>query len=213
MKKSISDLREEYTKASLTTIEASKDPIQQFMQWFENAVASEIHEPNAMNLATINEGKVSSRIVLLKGVENGSFLFYTNYESDKGKQILANPEVALNFFWPELERQVRIEGIANKVSAETSDTYFKSRPRSSQIGAWVSPQSKPISKREVLDERLKVIEAQFEGIEVERPEHWGGFAVTPTLVEFWQGRRSRLHDRLSYKQVETGGWIIERLAP
>ncbi len=213
MKKSIADLREEYTKASLTTEEASKDPIQQFMNWFENAVSSEIHEPNAMNLATYNNGKVSSRIVLLKGVEKGEFLFYTNYESDKGQQIVAHPQVALTFFWPELERQVRIEGTAEKVSEEVSDEYFKSRPRPSQIGAWVSPQSKPISKRDVLDERLKDIEAQFEGEEVDRPPHWGGFAIKPNLIEFWQGRPSRLHDRLCYTQLETGGWKIERLAP
>jgi pyridoxamine 5'-phosphate oxidase len=213
MKKSIADLREEYTKATLTTEEVLKDPIQQFMSWFENAVASEIYEPNAMNLATYSAGKVSSRIVLLKGVENGQFLFYTNYESDKSQQITTHPQVALNFFWPELERQVRIEGNAEKLSAEVSDEYFKSRPRSSQIGAWVSPQSKPISERAVLDERLKEIEVQFDGKDVERPPHWGGFAIRPSMLEFWQGRPSRLHDRLCYTQVETGGWMIQRLAP
>lgn len=213
MEKNIADLREEYTKAKLDIHEVSDDPVNQFMKWFDNAVNSAIMEPNAMNLATINKGKVSSRIVLLKGVEEGAFLFYTNYESEKGQQIAQNSHVALSFFWPELERQVRIEGRAEKVAAEVSDNYFKSRPRGSQIGAWVSPQSQKIGSRTILEQRLTEIEKKFEGKEVERPVHWGGYAVQPERIEFWQGRSSRLHDRLSYSKTENGDWKIERLAP
>ncbi|MBK6264222.1 pyridoxamine 5'-phosphate oxidase [Marivirga sp. S37H4] len=213
MKKSIADLREEYTKESLKIEKVSQNPIDQFLNWFENAVDSAVNEPNAMNLSTSSNGKVSSRIVLLKGVENNNFIFYTNYESEKGKQIADNPYVALTFFWPELERQIRIEGLVKKVDTVTSDIYFKSRPRASQIGAWVSPQSKSISDRTVLDQRLVEIEKKFNGKEVERPAHWGGYAITPTLIEFWQGRPSRLHDRLCYTLEETGSWKIERLAP
>lgn len=213
MEKNIADLREEYTKAKLDVHEVSDDPVIQFMKWFDNAINSVIMEPNAMNLATINNGKVSSRIVLLKGVEEGAFLFYTNYESEKGQQIAQNANVALNFFWPELERQIRIEGKAEKVAAEISDKYFKSRPRGSQIGAWVSPQSQKIGSRTILEQRLAEIEKKFEGKEVERPAHWGGYAVQPERIEFWQGRSSRLHDRLSYSKTESGEWKIERLAP
>ncbi len=213
MKKSIADLREEYTKANLTVDEVLSNPIDQFINWFDNAVESAIMEPNAMNLATVNNDKVSSRVVLLKGVEHNNFVFYTNYNSDKGKQIANNPHVALTFFWPELERQIRIEGIVSKVNESTSDIYFKSRPRGSQIGAWVSPQSHEIPNREILDEKLKQIEEKFKGIDVERPPHWGGYAVTPVLMEFWQGRPSRLHDRISYCKEKNGSWNIKRLAP
>ncbi|GAA5027457.1 pyridoxine/pyridoxamine 5'-phosphate oxidase [Marivirga lumbricoides] len=213
MKKNIADLREEYTKAKLEVNEVSKDPVDQFMTWFDHAINSDIMEPNAMNLATIYNEKVYSRIVLLKGVEEGAFLFYTNYSSDKGRQIEHNSNVALNFFWPELERQVRIEGKATKVSSEVSDSYFKSRPRGSQIGAWVSPQSQKIEAREVLEKKLSEVELKFAEKEVERPPHWGGYAVKPERIEFWQGRSSRLHDRLSYTKEENGNWTIERLAP
>ena len=199
---------------SLEKFKVDDNPIQQFMDWFKMATNSQINEPNAMNLATVNENGVSSRVVLLKGVESEKFIFYTNYESEKGQQLAAAPQVALNFFWPELERQVRIEGVASKTDAATSNAYFRSRPRASQIGAWVSPQSQEINDRGTLVENLQAIEARFFGQEVERPAHWGGYEVTPHMIEFWQGRPSRLHDRIRYRlNADNKNWTISRLAP
>jgi len=213
MKQSIADIRKEYTALSLNTSEVDTNPMIQFLSWFDMALDAEITEPNAMTLSTIVEGKPASRIVLLKGVENEEFVFYTNYSSAKGQQMKESPYVALNFFWPELERQVRIEGKVQKVDEAVSDAYFKTRPRASQIGAWVSPQSKSIENREVLDKRLEEIEAKFKDKEVERPPHWGGYKVKPSMLEFWQGRPSRLHDRIQYTLLESNIWKIERLAP
>lgn len=210
----LADLRKEYTKASLDTATVLGDPILQFEQWFEQALKTELMEPNAMTLSTINEaGRPTARIVLLKGIEKRRFVFYTNYQSQKGRQLEKNPACALTFFWPELERQVRIEGIAERVDAELSDAYFQSRPRGSQVGAWSSPQSSIIKDRAILEERIQQIEKRFEGHDVlPRPHQWGGFGVDPVLFEFWQGGASRLHDRILYTLVD-GKWTIHRMAP
>lgn len=200
--------------ATLDISSVDGDPIRQFEKWFGEALKSEVIEPNAMNLATVNEhGQPSARMVLLKGLENNRFLFYTNYQSDKGKQLEQNPACALTFFWPELERQVRIEGLASRVDSAVSDIYFQSRPRDSQLGAWASPQSLMIDDRRILEQRFKEIEKRFEGLTVlPRPHQWGGFQVEPFEVEFWQGGPGRLHDRIQYLKVDNA-WKIYRLAP
>jgi len=191
-----------------------QDPLQQFDKWFQEAVQANVLEPNAMNLATISEqGRPTSRIVLLKGLEDGGFSFYTNYQSQKGRELAQNNSCALNFFWPELERQVRIEGVAERVSASQSDRYFQSRPRGSQVGAWSSPQSAVIANRQLLEDRVAEIAKKFEGQAVlPRPQQWGGYVVMPFEIEFWQGRPNRLHDRILYSLVD-GKWILNRLAP
>lgn len=210
----IADIRKEYTKASLDIITVSPDPIDQFMKWFNEAIASQVPEPNAMSVATVKEnGQPTSRVLLLKGVENHKFLFFTNYQSDKGRELEKNPSVAMNFFWPELERQVRIEGVATRISPERSITYFQSRPRGSQIGAWSSPQSSIIGDRSILEERVSQMEKKFEGQEIlPKPQQWGGYEVEPLQIEFWQGRESRLHDRIQFVKLD-GQWKIHRLAP
>lgn len=213
MDKSIAAIRKDYTIASLALEDIKQDPINQFKKWFDEALDAKVNEPNAMNLATAAEGVVSSRIVLIKEIDVDGFVFYSNYTSDKAKAIGSNNHVALNFFWPELERQVRIQGLAQKISAERSDAYFNSRPRASQIGAWVSPQSNVIEDRNFLDKRQQDFETQFEGKDVPRPEHWGGYKIIPDLLEFWQGRSSRLHDRIKYNKTDSTTWQIERLAP
>jgi len=212
--KSIADIRKDYTMATLDIDLVDKNPIHQFEKWFGDALKSEVAEPTAMNLATVTaSGRPSSRIVLLKGIEQNQFVFYTNYHSQKGVELEANPECALNFFWPDLERQIRIEGVANRLPADISDEYFKSRPRGSQIGAWASPQSTIIKDRKILEDRVKEIEKRFEGKQyLPRPNQWGGFAVEPFEIEFWQGRSSRLHDRLVYTKVDQA-WLLNRLAP
>lgn len=210
----LSDIRKEYTKDSLDQSNVNKNPIYQFTKWFQEAIKSEALEPNAMTLSTITETlKPSARIVLLKGVEENKFLFYTNYQSQKGKELDANPACALTFFWPELERQVRVEGICSRVDEKVSETYFQSRPRTSQIGAWASPQSSLIKSRSLLDERAKEIETRFKDQPVlPKPHQWGGYAVEPLELEFWQGRPSRLHDRIVYYKTDNI-WSIHRLAP
>jgi pyridoxamine 5'-phosphate oxidase len=210
----LADLRKDYSKASLDVDTVNQNPIIQFEKWFTEAIDAKIPEPNAMNLATISQtGRPTSRIVLLKGIQNSQFIFYTNHQSQKGKELEARPECALTFFWPELERQIRIEGIAERVDAKSADKYFQSRPRASQIAAWASPQSSVIKDRKILEERVKEIEKRFEGKSVlPRPNQWGGYAITPFEIEFWQGRPSRLHDRICFTQVE-GQWQIHRLAP
>ena len=212
--KGLSEIRTDYTKAKLDLESVHKDPIAQFEKWFKEAVDAQALEPNAMNLATIAEGgRPTSRIVLLKGIENKCFVFYTNYQSQKGRELENNPVCALNFFWPELERQVRIEGVASRVSEDNSLTYFQSRPRESQVGAWASPQSSIIKDRSLLEERVKQIEQRFDGQKVlPKPKQWGGFAVAAHEIEFWQGRPSRLHDRIVYTLIDTQ-WKINRLAP
>ncbi len=211
---SLETLRKDYSKARLDIQTVAKEPIAQFELWFAEAMQAQLPEPNAMNLATITKiGRPTSRMVLLKGIENGCFVFYSNYQSQKGKELDENPSCALNFFWPELERQVRIEGITERVSEEKSTAYFQSRPRSSQIGAWASPQSVVISDRSILEERVKQIEKKYEGqTTLPKPKQWGGFQVEPHLIEFWQGRPSRLHDRIVYTRQDKD-WKISRLAP
>ena len=212
--KGLSDIRTEYTKATLDIQSVDKNPLRQFGKWFEQAIGSKALEPNAMTLSTLSaNGRPTSRVVLLKGLEKNQFVFYTNYQSEKGKELELHPACALNFFWPELERQVRIEGVAGRVSGEVSDAYFQSRPRESQIGAWASPQSALIKERSILEERVKQMEQKYKGLQVlPRPRQWGGYGVTPFKIEFWQGRPSRLHDRIVYTLVDDQ-WKVNRLAP
>jgi pyridoxamine 5'-phosphate oxidase len=210
----LADLRKEYSRETLDVSLVSQNPIRQFESWFDEALRAEVLEANAMTLSTVTEeGKPSARIVLLKGIEENRFLFFTNYQSQKGKELLNNPACALTFFWPELERQVRIEGIASRLDDKASEKYFQSRPRGSQIGAWASPQSVIIKDRALLEERTKALELKFKGKEVlPKPHQWGGFSVEPMEIEFWQGRPNRLHDRIVYYQIDNA-WVIHRLAP
>jgi pyridoxamine 5'-phosphate oxidase len=212
--KGMEELRKEYTRASLDVIDVNKDPLLQFDKWFKEALSAGVPEPNAFTLSTISEGgRPSARIVLLKGLVQRQFVFYTNYQSQKGQELDGNPACALTFFWPELERQVRIEGIATRVQESTSEQYFQSRPRASQVGAWASPQSSIIASRDILEAREREIEKKFEGLNLlPKPKQWGGFAITPIEIEFWQGRASRLHDRVVYYLTDEK-WIIHRLAP
>ena len=208
-----SSLRKEYTRAGLDKADVDPDPIVQFHEWFETVIDADLHEPNAMILATASpDGKPSARTVLLKGYDERGFVFYTNYEGRKANEIEANPMCALLFYWGELERQVRIEGHASRLSGEESDAYFVGRPRGSRLGAWASEQSRPVEDRTVLEERVRALEAEYEGREIPRPPFWGGYRVEPEEIEFWQGRENRLHDRLVYRR-EHGAWRIERLQP
>ena len=210
---SIADIRKDYKLRSFLEAEAASNPFVQFTEWWNDALASNIDEVNAMTLATVNAaGKPSARIVLLKGMSEEGYEFYTNYESHKAKEMASNSNVALVFFWKELERQIRIEGTVKKASEDVSDIYFNSRPEDSRIGAWSSPQSKIIPSRETLEKNVLDIKDKFEGKEITRPTFWGGYIVEPVLFEFWQGRSNRLHDRIEYVKNETG-WIKRRLAP
>ena len=207
-------LREEYTRSGLKESDTDPNPIEQFRRWFDEALASNFHEPNAMTIATATpDGRPSARIVLLRGFDERGFVFYTNYEGRKGSELETNPYAALVFYWGELERQVRLEGRVGRIPDEESDAYFAGRPRGSQLGAWVSEQSRPVKDRGALDERLRELEAQYEGREVPRPPFWGGYRLEPEIMEFWQGRENRLHDRLVYRRSEDGGWRRERLQP
>ncbi|HSF55782.1 MAG TPA: pyridoxamine 5'-phosphate oxidase [Algoriphagus sp.] len=209
----LSEIRKEYTIKSLDINDVSFDPFHQFRVWLDEAIDSEVPEVNAMCLSTIGlNGFPNARIVLLKEMDHG-FVFFTNYESEKGQEIAANPKASLTFFWPELERQVRIMGELEKVSAEESDKYFHSRPMGSQIGAWASPQSKEIANREELTGRLEDLEKRFATETITRPPNWGGYRLLPFRIEFWQGRPSRLHDRICFKKQENENWAISRLAP
>ena len=212
--KSIADIRKVYQLQSLLEAQVSNDPITQFGTWWQQALESKIEEPNAMILSTASaDGKPSSRVVLLKGIHEKGFVFYTNYNSRKGREIVQNPFVSLLFFWKEIERQVRIEGTITQTSPEESDEYFYSRPLESRIGAWCSAQSSVIESRELLDKNVLKYNNQFKDGTVPRPEFWGGFIVAPYRIEFWQGRPGRLHDRLQYNYSENENWKIERLAP
>lgn len=213
MSKNIADIRKDYKLQSLLESDISKNPFTQFDNWWNQAVESDIEEVNAMTLATSTaSGSPSARIVLLKGFDNKGFKFFTNYQSHKASEMEQNPKVALVFFWKELERQVRIEGRVEKVSPVESDEYFQSRPFKSKIGAWASPQSKPVDNRLWIEGSFETYSNKFTEELVPRPPHWGGYIVKPSLFEFWQGRRSRLHDRIQYTKEESG-WKIERLAP
>lgn len=210
----IADLRQTYTRNELLEKNVSKNPFETFHLWFEEAVKSGILEPNAMVLSTIEHEMPSSRVVLLKALDDTGFVFYTNYESHKGQQLVQNPFASLTFFWDKLERQVRVQGRVEFVSAEESDAYFQSRPRGSQLGAWVSAQSTEIPDRSVLEDHLKELETQYanELLPIPRPPHWGGIRILPLKIEFWQGRPNRLHDRLLYQKTENS-WHITRLSP
>jgi pyridoxamine 5'-phosphate oxidase len=211
---SLSDLRREYSKETLEVSSVGKDPIHQFEKWFDEALRAEVLEPNAMTLSTVTaSGRPSARVVLLKGIEHGKFLFFTNHQSRKGKELENNPACALTFFWPELERQIRIEGITHRLDSAYAEKYFQSRPRGSQIGAWASPQSSVISDRSLIEDRVKEMEKKFKDQElIPKPHQWGGYAVDPYELEFWQGRPSRLHDRIVFYKTDAG-WSIQRLAP
>jgi len=215
MNREIADMRENYTKGFLDESTIHKDPIQQFENWFSEASNGDIAEPNAMILSTVDsDGSPSSRTVLLKEIDKQGFIFYTNYNSDKAKDIENNDNVCLLFLWKEQERQVRISGRAQKVEVSKSQSYFHSRPKGSQIGAWTSPQSDVIMDREILETKKKEIETQYQDSDVlPLPPFWGGYIVKPTSVEFWQGRPSRLHDRLRYRKGQKNEWLVERLAP
>jgi pyridoxamine 5'-phosphate oxidase len=210
----IADLRKEYTLRGLDEADVHADPIEQFGLWFGQALAAGLVEPNAMTLATADAaGRPSARVVLLKSFDAAGFVFYTNYEGRKGRELAANPHAALVFYWPQLERQVRVEGRVAQVSPAESDAYFASRPLGSRLGAAASAQSTVIAGRAELEQRVRDLEAQYGEAGPPRPAHWGGYRVAAERLEFWQGRPSRLHDRIAYTLGDDGGWLIERLAP
>jgi len=210
----LSDFRKNYSKKLLSEKDILADPIQQFEQWLKDAIAAGIDEPNAMTLATASSDALpSARIVLLKGFSEKGFVFFTNYTSYKGNQLADNPKACMVFFWKEVERQVRITGLVEKISEKESDDYFYSRPKDSQVGASISPQSQVIENREWLEEKFTNAQIASQATPLKRPAHWGGYLVKPVVIEFWQGRPGRLHDRIQYSLDENGKWKIERLAP
>ena len=214
MHNNIADIRRDYSHKSLSENDVDPNAIKQFGKWWQEAVNSKIDEANAMTLATASiDALPSARIILLKEFNEKGFVFFSNYESYKAQQLAENPKACLVFFWKELERQVRITGLIEKISGKQSDDYFQSRPESSRIGAWASPQSRVIEDRDWLDEKFNELVNKMEGTAIPRPPHWGGYIVKPVVIEFWQGRPSRLHDRIQYTLEENGGWKIERLAP
>ncbi len=209
----IKSLRVDYNLGFLDEKTAQEDPILQFAEWMQQAIDKKANEPNAMSLATVSSnGRPSSRIVLLRNFDQDGFVFFTNYESHKAKELEANNRAALNFFWPEIHKQIRIEGKTERISEKESDEYFDSRPRESQVGAWASGQSNKLQSRAELDEKYEMINKQFDGKTISRPSFWGGFRLRPDMFEFWQGRPKRLHDRLQYR-LENSQWIIQRLYP
>lgn len=211
---SFAAMREEYETNGLSEHELAGDPIAQFQLWFDQAAEAGLPQPNAMSLATASaDGRPSVRMILLKGIDAHGFTWYTNYESRKAEELDANPWGALLFFWEAFHRQVRVEGRVERIPAEESDEYFASRPFGSQIGALASPQGQVIAGRAALDARVEQLAAEYAGRSVPRPAHWGGYRLRPISFEFWQGRVNRLHDRLRYRQDDTGGWLVERLAP
>jgi pyridoxamine 5'-phosphate oxidase len=213
MEGNLADLRREYSLQELSEDSVAKDPFVQFANWFDEYLNAGAPEPSAMTLSTIGEDNApSSRVVLLKGFDANGFVFYTNYESKKARDLIANPHIALHFFWPELERQVEIAGRAEKTSREESESYFATRPTASKLGAWASKQSELLGSRTELEQRVEDVRSRFDTDNVPCPPFWGGFRITPTRFEFWQGRRSRLHDRICYES-DGGGWKIARLYP
>ncbi len=209
----LAELRREYAAGGLAESDLSPEPVAMFRRWMHDAVAAGLHEPNAFVLSTVGDrGTPASRIVLLKGLDKRGFVFFTNYDSRKGAELTRNPACALLFPWHPLERQVRVEGDAAPLSEAENDAYFASRPRASQVGAWASPQSEVVQDRAALDARYDEVVARFEGADVPRPPRWGGYRVDPQIVEFWQGRIGRMHDRLRYRRTDSG-WTVERLAP
>jgi pyridoxamine 5'-phosphate oxidase len=213
LQNSVSNLRHDFSRDEIEELSAKVTAFEQFESWLAEAIGKNLNDPNAMVLSTSTpDGRPSSRVVLLKGFDENGFVFYTNYDSRKAAEIAANPHAALLFYWTETGKQVRIEGTIKKVPAEVSDEYFASRPRASQIGAAASPQSNIVESRDYLEGRFAELEKEFEGREIKRPENWGGYILEPDIFEFWQGRESRLHDRLRYTKNETG-WDVERLAP
>ena len=213
----IANLRTDYKRETLDEGHVDGDPFRQFARWFDEAVKAEMPEPNAMTLATAGSDlRPSARIVLLKEFDNRGFVFFTNYASHKGRALAVNPQAALLFHWVELERQVRIEGVVGRVDAAESDAYFAERPRASRLGAWASPQSEVVAGRVLLEARFAAAEEEYRnaGDDVPRPPHWGGYRLAPQMLEFWQGRRSRMHDRIRYRRnPDTPAWVIDRLAP
>ena len=210
----LAEIRKDYRQQGLGEGDVDSDPFRQFRVWFDDAVNAGLLEPNAMTLATASrDGRPSARMVLLKGFDERGFVFYTNYESRKGRDLVETPYAALIFFWGDLERQVRIEGTVERVATEESDLYFHSRPEGSQIGAVASHQSQVIASREVIEQRVAELSEEYAGREIPRPAYWGGFRVVPESIEFWQGRPNRLHDRLRYRREDDGVWVIERLSP
>ena len=210
---SLSELRAEYSQSELTKATVNPDPFKQFERWLNEAIKAQLPEPNAMTLATVTaEGSPAARVVLLKGADSG-FVFFSNYTSDKGRQLAENPRAALVFLWLALERQVRIEGVVDKIATAESQIYFRTRPRGSRLGAVASHQSRVVENRRILEERFEQLERRFPGDDIPMPEQWGGYRLEPFMLEFWQGRRSRLHDRLRYRRQANGGWLIERLEP
>lgn len=210
----VSHLRRDYSLTGLDEADALADPFAQFQSWFADVLEADRHDPTAMTLATADrEGRPSARIVLLKGYDERGFVFFTNYGSRKGRELEENPHAALVFYWPDFDRQVRVEGTVERATREESEEYFRSRPRGSRLGAWASPQSAVIAGREDLERRLREVEEKFLDGDVPPPDFWGGYRLRPEVIEFWQGRPSRLHDRLRYSRLPEGGWKIERLSP
>ena len=214
MGESLAEMRHDYALSALNKADADPDPIKQFQRWLQEAVDARSPEPNAMTLATADRaGRPYARVLLLKECDAGGFVFFTNYRSDKGRQLAENPRAALVFLWLELERQVRIEGAVDKISRADSEAYFRGRPRESRLGSLASRQSQVVANRQVLDDRFQQLAAQYPDDNIPVPEHWGGYRLRPEMLEFWQGRHGRLHDRLRYRLREGGQWLLERLEP
>lgn len=214
MSSSLAALRQEYALGALNETDVDPDPLRQFQRWLDEAIKAELPEPNALTLSTADRtGRPFARVVLLKDCDADGFVFYTNYRSDKGQQLAASPHAALLFLWLELERQIRVEGIVDKISPAESEAYFRTRPRESRLGSLASRQSQVVASRRILDERFQTLDAQYPDDNIPMPHHWGGYRMRPEMLEFWQGRHGRMHDRLRYRRRTDGGWLLERLEP